>query len=516
MSGLYQAAGIVFFFNLVSKMLGYFRDAVLAAYYGAGSLTDAYMIAYTLPYSLQAVLGMAFLTVMVPFLTGFLMQGKRQEAFRLTSVVVRKVGFWLLVLVVLGMILARPVTRIMAPGFDEAAIRQTAGLMRVMLPSIFLMGMGMLYSGVLNAEKKFALVAFAPGLVNILMMLGIILLNGTLGIYGAAVGTLAGFAGFYLLLWRGIRKMGFSFSLSAGDPEGMTRPVLQGILPVAVSVSVNQVLLAVSRFFASGLEAGSISALDFANRIMNLPLGIFTAAVVTAAFPLMTEGAARNETEKLASTLIRGIRAILVFIIPVSVGMVILRVPLVELLYQRGQFMARDTVMTAGALYWFSVALPAFSSNMMMTRAFYAYRDYRTPLLAGLAAVAVNAAASRLLVGAFAHNGLAAANALAAYSYTLLLLVLLVRRLGRLNLPYLARGILKSMAASALMGWAVLSLRGFIATLRPAGTGTTVLILGAGALAGVIIYFSVLKLLKYEELNEALGFLRKRRTKEKR
>ncbi len=512
MSTLYRAATIVFVFNLLSKVLGFVRDAALAAFFGAGSATDAYMIAYTLPYSLQAVLGMAFLTVMVPFLTGHLIQGKREEAFRVTSVVMNWIGLVLLGMVALGMVFAGPLTGLLAPGFDGATQVEAVRLMVIMMPSIFFMGMGMLFSGVLNAQKYFWLAAFGPALVNLIVILAIVVLNHVLGIYGAALGTLMGFAGFFVLLGLGIRQKGFRYHWGLADSDGLARQVTAGILPVAVSVSVNQVLLAVSRFFASGLAPGSISALDYAYRVKDLPLGIFAAAVVTATFPLMSEGAVRNELRQFAATFSKGYSAIMVLIIPVSLGMGALREPLIRVLYQRGAFDDTAAAMTYGALLFFSLALPAFSANMMMTRAYYAFRDYRTPLLAGLGAVAINLAASWMLVGPYGHQGLAAANGLASYGYAMLLFAGLKRRLPQLAVGRLLEVTVKSLAAAGVMTFVVLSVRGFAENALSPGVAGDLLVLGLCTLGGAGVYFALLRVLQYNELDEAIRLFKRRGT----
>lgn len=505
MSSLYRAAGIVLVLNLASKILGFVRDATLAGYFGASAATDAYMVAYTLPYSLQAVLGMAFLTVMVPLFAG---SPDREHAYRVADGVVHRVGRILVVLVVGAILLAGPLTRLLAPGFDPETARTAAALMRIMLPSLLFMGLGMLFSGILNGEKRFALAASGPGLINVVVIAGILTLGRPLGIRGVALATLLGFAGYFLLLLWGVRRQGFSPTLGPHRSDPAVRGVLASILPVALSVSVSQVLLAVSRFFASGLDPGSISALDYANRIMNLPLGILAAAVVTATFPLLSEGAQGDQGEVFSRTFRKGFQTIAFFVIPVSFGMMVLREPLVRVLYQRGAFGPAATATTSQVLFFFSLALAGFAANMMMTRAFYARREYRFPLRCGLGAVGIHIALSAVLSGRYGLSGLAASNAVAAYAYAGLLALGLQRKVSGTEARRLGGALLRYLTGGLLMGWMVLSLRGFLENFPGTEPGYSLGLLASGTALGLVVYLLALRVLGAGELREMWDSIR--------
>ncbi len=511
MSSLAKATGIVLILNLLSKTLGFVRDATLAAYFGASQATDAYLVAYTLPYSLQAVFGMSFLLVMVPILTKHMAQNRKKTAYGIARGVSLHLILILCGIVILAEILALPLTRLLAPGFFAEELVLTVKLTRIMLPSIVFMGVAMLFSGILNGEKRFALAASGPALANIVIIFSIVLSARYLGIQGVAYGTLLGFSAFFLMLWIGVRKRGFRLLGGESYDRQEVGRVLRDILPVTLSVSVNQIFLMIARGFGSSLDPGTIAGMEFAGRIINLPIGVFTAAVVTASYPLLAETALRGDREALSENLLKTLRLILLVMIPAAVGIVVLREPLIYLLYQRGAFDHAAAALTGEVLVFYAWGMVAMSVNLILTRAYFALSNFRGPLIAGLMAIVIHILASTFLVGSFAHQGLAAAYALANLSYAILLLAGYRKHLRIKDLKTEAKTVLKFILASVVMGWSALSMKGFLENLLQPGIIGVLLIILVCATVGVIIYFAFLAVLGYDEY---LNLIRKRRNKE--
>ncbi|MGI6551889.1 MAG: murein biosynthesis integral membrane protein MurJ [Bacillota bacterium] len=505
-----RAAALVLAMNLISRLLGFVRDAVIARQFGASGATDAYLVAYTVPYSLQAVLGMAFVTVMVPAITSYLVKGEEEEGWRVASSVFNGTGLVLAFFTILGLLFAPLLVRILAPGFEQEDLLLATRLTRIMLPSILFMGLGMMVTGVLNAHKRFGLPAFAPAFTNIIIILAVLLFGAGFGIEGLAAGTLAGFIGFLAVQLPGLQriKMRYRFILDREHPA--VRRVAVAVLPATFAVAVNQILLAMNRFFASGLAPGSITALDFGNRIMNLPLAIFAAAVSTVIFPTLAEAAAEKEPAVFSRTFFRGLRLVSLAILPAAVGLMVLREPVVRLLFQRGAFDAAATDLTAGALFYFSAGLWFLAANTLLTRAYYALEDLKTPVAAGLAAIGSNLLFSFIFLPVLGHQGLALANSLAAGVNAFLLFLLLWRQLPGGREAGLGRSLVKMLAASLLMGWLV---QGFWRLVSAGVTaswwGEMSLLLAAAAL-GAAFYLLALLASRVEEAYQFLDYLKKK------
>lgn len=511
---MFRAALVILVLNLLSRLLGFVRDAVITWQFGAGGMTDAYLVAYTIPYALEAVLGMSFVTVIVPVLTRYLVQGEREEGSRVASAVVSGTGLLLIFLTALGLVLAPVLVQALAPGFAPDKLALTVELTRIMFPSIVFMGLGLMLSGILNAHKRFALPAVAPALVNLVIILAVVCFGSRYGIKGLAVGTLVGFACSCLVQLPGMGRLDLRLGWVLDFRHPQVRQMIKAIIPVTFATGVNQVNLAVNRFFASGLAAGSITALDLANRVMNLPLGVFAAAVATAAFPAMAEKAARDDGPGLAREFTSALRLVCLTMLPCTVGLAVLREPVIRLLFERGAFQGEATGMTAGALLYFSLGLLFLGGIYLLTRAYYSLGDLKTPARVGLVAVACNLVFSIILLPFLGHRGLAFANTLAALVNAGLLYYLLGKRIPLREQGSLAAPLGKMGGAALVMGLVVD--RG-LHFLGPAGEPSSfllqLLLLLLLVAVGGAVYGALVLLLGVEEGKKLLSLVKLSRDK---
>lgn len=446
---LAKATLVIIAMNLISKVLGFVRETVIAREYGATYLTDAYNAAYTIPYFLQMVLGMALVTSIVPVVTKYLMDGDEREAWKIASITLNWTVLMMAVFAVIGMLGSRAIVNLITPGFTQDTADLTTYLTMIMFPSVVFMGAGMLITGILNARKYFAVAAFAPGLSNLIIILAV-LFFGRYGIGYLAFGTLISMAGALIIQLPALRKAGFRYSWQWDIKHPEVRSIFANLLPIFLGTAVNQIYLAINRYFASGLSEGSISALNYAGKLMNLPMGIFVLAVSSAIFPILSEHAVKDNRQALGQTLSRGLKMVLLVTLPAAAGLMFLNVPIVKLLFERGAFNAAATQMTADALFYFSIGMFAMAVNMVLTRAYYAVRDVRTPLYIGFTSIIVNIIFSKLLISSLGHSGLALANTIAAIFSASAMYILLKRHLPKLYAVDLLTSVLKALIASML------------------------------------------------------------------
>jgi putative peptidoglycan lipid II flippase len=507
---LARAAGVVLVMNLASRALGFIRDAVIANAFGATSATDAYLVAYTLPYALQAVLGVAFVTVIVPVLTPYLIQGRQQEGWRVASAVLTLTTLVLVVITLLGILFAPVLARMMAPGFSPSLLSLTTQLTRIMFPSLVFMGIGMLVSGMLNAGQRFSMAAFAPAFANIIVILSVVLFAAAYRVQGLAVGTVVGFIGFLVVQIPGLRALGFRYRVRCHYSHPVVRQVFINMVPVILAVSVNQIYLVLNRVFASGLATGSITTLDMANRIMNLPLGIFVAAVSTAIFPTLAEQVVLKDTAALSRTIIKALGMGSLAAVPAAVGLIVLREPLVRLLLERGAFTQEATLLTATALFYFALGLPGLAANLVLTRAYYALGDVTTPVLTGIISIGLNIVLSLLFLPVLRHGGLALANSLAATVDGVMLYSLLRRHLPDLKGRLVVGPLVKITAAALVMG--VITAAGVKVLGNILQTGHLFYLMiqvGVAALLGLAVFLGAAWLLRVEEISLVTGLVRR-------
>lgn len=507
MGSIAQATIIIMIMNLASRLLGFVRETVIAREFGATSFTDAYLVAYTLPYFLQAVLGMALVTAIVPVVTKYLVKGEKKEAWRIASITLNWTALLMAAFTLVGIFGARVLVFLTAPRFDEATAGLAIELTKIMFPSLLFMGVGMLVTGILNANKRFAVAAFAPGFSSLIIIFSVLLL-GRFGVHYLAWGTLLSMVGFMLLQLPALKKVGFCYYWDWNIKHPEVRGIFHKLLPIFGGTAVNQLYLAINRIFASGLAEGSISALNYAGKLMNLPMGVFVLAVSSAIYPSLAEQAYRENRDQLGRTLTRGLRLVLLVTLPAAAGLMALKEPIVRLLFERGAFDSVATGMTAEALFYFCLGMFAVAANMVITRAYYALGDVKTPLVLGFWSIVVNVVASIALTPYLRHAGLALANSLAAAFNALGMYALLRKHVDCLYLPELFRSVGKYLAGSLLTGFAAYYLYSYLVGAVFVGQGIKMLLINVlgSVVAGVAVYGVALLLLREEE---TMGFLKK-------
>lgn len=430
---VFRATIVVLVMTMASRLLGFVRDAVIAWAFGASASSDAYMVAYTLPYFLQTVLGAALVTVMIPIVSRYLVAGQEETAWSVTSTIINIMTVFFAVVTVAGMLGSSPLIRILAPEFNPEQADLAAQLTRIMFPSLVFVGLGMLVSGILNAGNYFSLPAIAPGIANLLMILAVVFFSRHYFIASLAWGTLAGFAAFLLIQLPNLKGMGFRYRWHWNLHHPDVERVIRHVPTVLLAISVSQIYLAINRFLASGLPQGSITALDLANRVAGLPLGIFVTSLSTALFPAMSRQAARQQINALGESTAKSLTFLLAVVIPLTALTIAFREPIIRILFQRGVFDATDTWLTATALLYFSLGMTGIAYNLVLTRTCYAMGDVVIPVAAAIISIVIDIAASLPLVRLMGHGGLALANSVATTVNAAVILLMLRPKLPQLS-----------------------------------------------------------------------------------
>lgn len=342
---------------------------------------------------------------------------------------------------ILGIAGAPLLIKLVAPGFQGAVQTMTVELVRIVLPLMIFAGLASLFTNLLNANNIFGLPAFSTSVNNIFIIISALTLGSRYGIQGLALGTVLAMAAMALVQFPTLLKSGFKFRLALDLRHPGVQKVYILALPAAIGVAVNQANVYINGVLASWLPEGSISALSYADRLIQFPVSLFVLALGTAVFPALSGWAARGDQEDLAKILLTSMKVVIAGIIPASVGLMVLSQPIVKLVFERGAFDQAASAMTAAALFFYAVGLVGQASAILLTRGFYALQDTRTPVKLGLVIVGVNLILSLFFIRYLQHAGLALANSLANLTYLVLLLEFLkgkypaCGRAGFSNLP---------------------------------------------------------------------------------
>jgi putative peptidoglycan lipid II flippase len=453
------AALMVMVFFILSRATGLLREMVIGAQFGTSAQLDAYLAAFRLPDLIfQLVAGGALGSAFIPTFSGYWVKGDYQGAWLLFSRILNWITLILVALAALAALFAMPLVKhLIAPGFAPAQQALTADLMRWMLLGSIVFGASGLVMGALNAVQHFLLPAAAPVLYSLAILLGAWWLGPRYGVYGLAAGVVTGSAIHLLIqlpaLWR--RRAQYHLDITLTDPG--VRQVFRLMGPRVLGLLFVQLHFLVNTILASGLDTGSLSALNYGWLLMLLPLGVFAQALATVAFPTFAAQVAAGEAEAMAATFGQILRLVLFLTIPAAAVLLALREPLIRALLQRGRFGDESTHMVAYALQFYALGLVAHAVVEIAVRGFYALHDTRTPVAIGIGAMALNIGLSFWWVGPLGYGGLALANTAATTLEMFGLLWLLDRRMGGLDRRRLAQTLARCTAAAlaaALAGWA--------------------------------------------------------------
>ncbi len=503
---LAQAAGLLAFSVLLSRILGYVRDALISARFGQGWEADLFVLSFNIPDMLYYVIaGGAISSAFIPVFSRLLARGEEEEAWKVFSVILTLMVPLLTVLVLLMEVFAWQLSYLSAPGLPPGRVTLLAGLTRIILPAQICFFVGSVLIGTQNARHSFFGQAVGPLIYNLGIIIGGLALSHTLGIAGFSWGALAGaILGPLLLQVYLVKRLGVKFrpSLDFRHPDVVKVAMLA--LPVLLGLSLPQIDLVINRWFATFLVEGRAAALNLSNRLMQVPLGVLAQSAGIALLPLMTSQAAVGDFRAYRATLNRGLRSTLALTMPISAIMVALAVPITRIAYQRGKFTPEDTHVTAIALVFYSIGIFAWSAQAIIARGFYALEDTRTPVVVGTIMTALFIPMNWLLMKPLDHGGLALSTTLAATLHSGVLLELLRRRVGGLDGRLLAESFLKVTLASVVCGaaaWA--AYRGLNGWMPAQGTLPVLLkFLLASAAAG-LVYAGAVAVLRVEEAKEA-------------
>ncbi len=505
-----RAAGIVMSAYILSTMVGIVRGMVVSHAFGTSVSLDSFNAANRvteLLFNLTAggALGSAF----IPMFTGYLTRKDQKGAWRLASGVVNSVLIVLILASTLMWIFAPFLVErglfALVPESNAAQVAETARLLRIMLPTVIIFGISGLVMGMLNAHQVFLWPALAPAAYSFGIILGVWLLPASWGIERLAIGTVIGAAGHLLLQLPALLRLpARNYELAAGFRDDPVRKVLRLMLPRIFGAGIVQLNFVANTIISLSLGAGSASALTWAFTLMLMPQAAIAQSAGTASLPTLSAQVELGKFEDFRQTLSSIVRVMLLLALPATIGLVFLRVPLVRVLYERGSFDATSTQMVAWALLWYALGLTGHSLVEVLSRAFYAMHDTKTPVLVGVAAMTGNILLSfffsRLFsrIGWLPLGGLALANTTATGVECLVLFAIMRRRLQGVGGKQILRTGALALAGSTVMG---LVLFGWM-TLS--GDLNKFLVLAVGVMLGVLTYGLMLKLLKVPELDAIL------------
>jgi len=522
---LARSASIIGTATLTSRLLGLLRDQVLAYLFGAGNAMDAFNVAYRIPNLMRDLFAEgAMSAAFVPTFTRRLMLEGKVSAWRVGNQLVNALLLITGTLVLLGIVFAEPLARLLAGSYEDVPVGDGSGfekleltvfLTRIMLPFLTLVAIAAAVMGMLNSLNRFFAPALSPAMFNVGIIASAVLLVplmphlGLHPITAIAIGAIVGGVGQIVLQLPSLYREGYRYRSELNPADPGLREILRLIGPGTIAGAAVQINLLVNMVLATGEGTGAVSWLSYAFRVMYLPIGIFGVSIATATLPMVSRHAAHESTEGIRKTISNALRMMLVLNVPALVGLIVLAEPIVGLIFERGSFLPSDTASTTAALVFYTPGLVGYSAVRIAVPCFYALRHSLTPTLVSIGAVVLNIALNLLLVRVMGFRGLALGTSIAALGNALVLLILLHRRLGGLEVGRILETGAKIVAAATLMGAAVWACHAWLIEVLP-GVGLVrrvVQVFGSIAVGLVVLAVGarILRIAEWSEVQQQLS-----------
>jgi putative peptidoglycan lipid II flippase len=512
-----KSASIISLVTIVSRVLGYFRDQRIVLLLGTTLSADSFVLAYRIPNLFRRLVGEGTVAAsFVPVFTTYMRERSKEELWEFANKLFWTLAMVLAVITVLGVIFSR---QVIAPFPTTVDMGEAIALNRIIFPYLFFVALAALGMGILNCFGHFAL----PASTTVLLNLSIIAFSTAMvwryfqsPAVSLAVGVLVGGAlQFLILIPQMVRRgMRFDFGISFSHPG--IRSVAGVMFPRFFGLGISQINFFVDTYFAKAarMPRGSLTALYVADRVMELVLGGYAIAVATAILPMMAHHAAANNYEGLKKTLTFAVRIVAYITVPAAMGLMILREPIIRVLFQHGQFVAESTRLTARPLLYYAIGLPALACVKLIVPAFYSARDTKTPVIVASISFVLNIVLNiiflQFLFRRFQNGGPALATALATFFDFFTLFIIFRLRYGSLGMLDILRSISKISLCSVIMGAGCMIANYYAKNLLQGAFSIQLMVFTAMILGATLLYVGLTWIFRCPEIEEVYGVAMRR------
>lgn len=499
-----KTALILMIITILSKVFGFAREVILSYFYGASSISDAYLISLTIPSVLFGFIGTGISTGFIPMFSKIETSLGWKAASRYMNSLINIVLVFCSVIVIVGICFTEEIVKIFASGFSGATLELAVRFTRISLIGIYFTGLVSIMSGFLQIKGNYVI----PALIGIPMnffVISSIVLSYKINCLVLAIGRVIAMASQLILLLPFIYRKGYRYRFVLDARDEYITEMARIALPVIIGVSVNQINVLVDRTIASGIAVGGISALNYANRLCGFVQGLFVAPIAIVMYPIISKLAAENNRDGFKKTVSEAISTVNLLVIPVTIGAMIFAEPVVSLVFGRGAFDAVAMDMTVSSLFYYSIGMLGVGLRDILSRAFYSMQDTKTPMINASVAVLMNIVLNIVLSRFMGIGGLALATSISALFCTGTLFVSLRKKAGPLGLKSVAISLLKSLCSSLIMGvvakFAFKVLGGYMSVN---------LSLLMSIAVGAVVYFIMVYLMGVKEVHTVVSTVRQK------
>lgn len=508
MSKTAKAAAGLMIITMLSKVLGFAREMALGNAYGTTGVADAYVIAMNIPTVIFALIGSSLATSYIPLYSEIRENKGSKEALNFSNNVLSIVLLISIGLLFIGFFFTEPIVKLFAIGYKGEQLLLTIKFTRILFISIIFIGSTYIIKSFLESNDDF----FTPGIsgfpYNIIIISSIVL-----SVYTKQEvlvwGSLLGVASQLIIQLPAATKKGYRFKFKINIKDENLKKMLILITPILIGASANQLNALVDRTLASTLVEGSVSALNYANRLNQFVIGTFVVSISAVIYPLLSNLSSKNDSKQFGEAITTSINAIALLVLPISIGAIVLAEPIVNILFERGAFTSEATKMTSIALTFYSVGLLAIGIRDILTKAFYSLKDTKTPMKNGVVSVIINIITNLILIKKMGIGGLALATSISAFVGVILLFTSLRKKTNNLDEKLIFSTLSKTFISAILMGIATKTVYNFLISLMGISKLSTLFSLGISIVIGIISYTILVIVLKVKSIEYVSNIIKK-------
>lgn len=495
--------------TILSKVLGFGRELVLGATYGTSIYSDIYITSFNIPTVLFSVVGMALSTTFIPLYYENEKIGGFRKATQFTNNIFNIVLIIGILLSLIVYIFAEQVVKLFAVGFTGQTLMLAVNFTRVIIFGGIFMGLSSIMSSIIQIKGNFII----PGMIgipyNIILIISIIL-AAKINIILLPIGALIAISSQFLFQLPFAYKNGYRYKPLLDIKDDYVKKAIYLVAPVIIGVAVNQINTMIDRTLASTLVEGSISALNYANRLNGFVMGMFITTIGVVIYPMLSKISNNENKDDFINIVSKSINSVVLLIMPITIGAIVLATPIVKLLFQRGAFDDRATSMTAIALIFYSGCILGFGLRQILEKVFYSLKDTKIPMINGVVAISINIALNLIFVRFMGYAGLAFATSISSIICAVLLFISLKKKIGYFGQDKVIKTTLKSLISAIIMGIVTHFMYNTLDSILGAGFIQEAIALFGAIGIGALVYVVLVIVLKVEEVSVITNMIKKK------
>lgn len=500
MSRTAQNAVVIMMATLLSRVLGFLRETILANFYGTSMVADVFVLTLNIPGLIISIVGSVIYMMYIPMYYDTKDRLGEEESLKFTNNILNISSVFSIIVAVLGIIFAGEIIKIFAIGFEGEKFDLAVKFLRIMMFGVLFLSLNKVQSSFLQVKDSYLPASMVGVVYNIIIIISIFI-SVKYDSYYLAIGALLGLLGQVLLLIPYMHKNGYRYIPYINLKDESIIKMIKLSMPMMVGVAMSQLNVYVDKALASTLGDGRLSALNYASRLNDFVVALFVTSLITVIYPKLSKFANDEDKRSFKQIIVKSSNCILLVVVPITFGAIILSEPIVRILLERGSFSAESTIMTSNALRLYAIGVIGYAVKEILSRGFYSLGDTKTPMINSSISVIINIILDLLFIKPFSYMGLAMATSISYMVTVVLMFFSLRKKVGSFNGKVVVTTFTKSLIASIIMSIVVvLSYNGLTSILGLSFIGEGISIT-ASILLGALIYVVIIKLLKVEEMN---------------